>query len=65
MVNMTPEHVFERLRIMSDRSASEASPMPRGIDMSPKAVAARLRDMADLSELCRTLGTGRLQGTEA
>ncbi len=32
------------------------SPMPRGIDMSPPAVAVRLREMADVSELCRKLG---------
>lgn len=64
MVSMTPEHVFERLRAMSDLSANEESPMPRGVDMSPQAVAARLRDMAELSELCRKLGTGQIQGTE-
>jgi hypothetical protein len=61
MVSMTPERVFERLRAMSQLSASEASPMPRGVDMSPKAIAARLRDMAELSELCSMLGTGRLE----
>jgi hypothetical protein len=61
---MTPEHVFERLRVMSELSASEESPMPRGVDMSPRAVAARLRDMADLSELCRALATGRIDDVE-
>ena len=29
--------------------------------MSPEAVAARLRDLAELSELCWKLGTGRLE----
>lgn len=61
MVSMTPEDVCARLRAMSDLSASEASPMPRGVDMSPSAVAARLQDMAELSELCWKLGTARLQ----
>jgi hypothetical protein len=58
---MTPERAFERLRAMSELSASGESPMPRGVDMSPRAVAARLRDMADVSELCRTLATGHLE----
>jgi len=49
---------------MSDLSAREASPMPRGVDMSPGAVAARLRDMAELSELCWKLGTGRIEDAE-
>jgi hypothetical protein len=56
--------VFQRLRVMSELSASEESPMPRGVDMSPWAVAARLREMADLSELCRKLGTGRIIDAE-
>ena len=60
-MNMTPDRVFERLRVMSELSASQESPMPRGVDMSPRAVTARLRDMADLSELCRTLGTARIE----
>jgi hypothetical protein len=58
---MTPESVFERLRVMSELSANEESPMPRGVDMSPRAVAARLREMAEVSELCRVLGTGRIE----
>jgi hypothetical protein len=58
---MTPDRVFERLHRMSELSASEASPMPRGVDMSPRAIAARLREMADLAELCHKLGTGRIQ----
>lgn len=58
---MTPERVFERLRAMSEASAAGESPMPRGVDMSPHAVAAQLRDMAELSELCRVLGTGRIE----
>src|SRR3954468_2432164 len=57
---MTPDRVFERLRRMSELSANEASPMPRGVDMSPRAVAARLREMAELAELCHKLGTGRI-----
>jgi hypothetical protein len=57
---MKPEHVYERLRRMSELSATEPSPMPRGVDMSPRAVAARLREMADLAELCHKLGTGRI-----
>lgn len=65
MVSMTPERVFERLRVMSDLSANHESPMPRGVDMSPQAVAARLRDMAELSELCRKLGTGRIEDVDA
>lgn len=60
-MSMTPERVRERLQTMSKLSASGESPMPRGVDMSPQAVAARLRDMAELSELCRTLGAGRIQ----
>lgn len=59
-MSMAPESVFERLRRMSELSATEASPMPRGVDMSPRAVAARLREMAELAELCRKLGTGRI-----
>lgn len=46
---------------MSVLSATEASPMPRGVDMSPRAVAARLQEMADLGELCHQLGTGRIR----
>jgi hypothetical protein len=57
MVGMTPEEVRARLQRMADHSATEASPMPRGVDMSPASVAARLRDMADVSELCRRLGS--------
>jgi hypothetical protein len=34
--------------------------MPSGVDMSPRAVAARLREMAELAELCHRLGTGRI-----
>lgn len=52
MVRMTPEAVTARLREMSARSATEVSPMPRGVDMSPAAVTARLREMAEVSELC-------------
>jgi hypothetical protein len=58
---MTPDSVFQRLRRMSELSATEASPMPRGVDMSPRAVGARLREMAELAELCHKLGTGRIQ----
>ena len=61
MASMTPEHVFARLQLMSVLSASEESPMPRGVDMAPAAVTARLRDMADLSELCRTLASGTIE----
>ena len=61
-MSMTPDSVFQRLRRMSQLSATEPSPMPRGVDMSPRAVAARLREMAELAELCHKLGTGRIQG---
>ena len=57
---MTPDRVFDRLRRMSDLSMRETSPMPHSVDMSPRAVAARLREMADVTELCHKLGTGRL-----
>lgn len=57
---MRPEHVYERLRRMSELSATEPSPMPRGVDMSPRAVTARLREMAELAELCHKLGMGRI-----
>jgi hypothetical protein len=57
---MTPESVFQRLRRMSELSATEPSPMPRGVDMSPRAVAARLREMAELAELCHQLGAGQI-----
>ena len=60
MVSMKPDQVFERLRVMSELSATEVSPMPRGVDMSPRAVAARLREMAELNELCHKLGTRRI-----
>ena len=60
MTAEVPGADMQTLREMSERSATEESPMPRGVDMSPRAVAARLRDMADLSELCWKLGTGRL-----
>ena len=59
MTRMSPERVLERLRTMSSLSAAQSSPMVRGVDMSPRAVAARLRDMADVSELCAVLATGR------
>lgn len=63
-MSMKPEHVYERLRRMSELSATEPSPMPRGVDMSPRAVAARLREMAELAELCRKLGTGRIHESD-
>jgi hypothetical protein len=56
--------VFERLQKMSELSATEVSPMPDGVDMSPRAVAARLQEMADLNELCRKLGAGRVRGVD-
>lgn len=59
MVNMTAEAVWFRLQAMRALSAAHDSPMHRGVDMSPPAVAARLRDMAEVSELCWKLGTGR------
>ena len=59
MVAMTPEAVRARLVEMSARSASEPSPMPHGVDMSPRAVAARLREMNELCELCHRLAEAR------
>ena len=59
-MSMTPGRVFERLQVMSALSANEVSPMPRGVDMAPRAVTARLREMAELNELCYKLGTGRI-----
>ena len=59
MVAMTPEAVAARLRELADRSASETSPMVRGVDMSPSAVTARLKDMADVSALCAVLSRPR------
>jgi len=59
MVAMTPEAIGARLLEVSNRSAVEASPMPRGVDMTPTAVSARLRDMAAISELCRALAKPR------
>ena len=50
---------------MSEVSANEESPMPRGVDMSPRAVAARLQEMAALHELCRKLATGRIEDAES
>jgi hypothetical protein len=61
MVSMKPEDVRARLLQMSELSARGESPMPRGVDMSPRAVTARLRDMAEVSELCRVLQTGRIE----
>lgn len=61
VVSMIPEDVYARLRLMSELSAREESPMPRGVDMSPGAVGARLQDMSELSELCWKLGTGRIE----
>ncbi|MEO8703377.1 MAG: hypothetical protein ABI867_25240 [Kofleriaceae bacterium] len=43
------------LREMARLSATEESPMPRGVDMTPRAIAGRLREMAEISELCRRL----------
>lgn len=59
MTEMTPEAVTARLRAMSRRSASEASPMPRGVGMSPREVTARLRELSSVSALCRSLGRAR------
>jgi hypothetical protein len=61
MVSMKPDDVRARLLQMSELSASGESPMPCGVDMSPRAVTARLRDMAEVSELCRMLQTGRIE----
>ncbi|MBA2542283.1 MAG: hypothetical protein H0V17_21760 [Deltaproteobacteria bacterium] len=44
---------------MSELSAREPSPMPRGVDMSARAVGARLRELAEVSELCRKLARAR------
>ena len=63
-MDMTPRGVFERLLKMSELSATEVSPMPQGVDMSPQAVAARLQEMADLNELCHKLGTGRVRDAD-
>ena len=60
MVSMKPEDVTARLRKMAELSATEESPMPRGVDMSARAVTERLREMSDLNELCYQLGTGRI-----
>lgn len=60
MVSMAADAVARRLRLMSELSARDESPMPRGVDMSAAAVAARLRDLAELSELCWRLGAGRV-----
>lgn len=57
---MTPEIVFRRLRLMGELSSTEISPMPSGVDMSPRSVALRLREMSDVSELCAHLATGRM-----
>ena len=56
----SPERVYQQLRRMSELSETEQSPMPDGVDMSPAAVTARLRDLADVSELCLMLATGPL-----
>lgn len=60
MAAMSPDRILERLQTMSALSATSVSPMPAGVDMSPSAVAARLREMADVSELCERLGEGRI-----
>jgi hypothetical protein len=57
---MTPEVVFQRLVTMSALSAAEPSPMIRGVDMSRVAVATRLRELADVSELCARLAMSTL-----
>jgi len=44
---------------MAELSAREPSAMVRGVDMSPGAIAARLRDLAELSSLCARLATAR------
>ena len=59
MVSMSPDHVATRLRLMSAESAAGSSAMPDGVDMSSAAVGARLRDLAELSELCWQLATAR------
>jgi hypothetical protein len=61
VVSMAPEQVLERLWTMSLLSVHGESPMPYGVDMSPRAVEARLREMAELNELCHVLGTGRIK----
>lgn len=60
MASPTPEQVSARLRAMRDLSARAPSPMPRGVDMSPGAVGARLRELAELARLCAQLGAGRI-----
>lgn len=57
---MRPEAVRARLCKMNELSANETSPMPVGVDTSPSAVAARLRDMAELCELCYRLSSARV-----
>lgn len=55
MATMTAEIVTARLHAMAEMSRNEASPMPRGVDMSARAVTVRLREMADVSKLCERL----------
>jgi hypothetical protein len=52
----TPEEITRRLREASRLSSLDASSRLEGkIDMSPAAVTARLREVADLLSLCQRL----------
>lgn len=58
---MTAADRYRCLREMATLSATQASPMQRGVDMSPSALAERLRELADVSELCARLAAARRQ----
>lgn len=56
----TPDEVTERLKRAARLSRLDpATRLEAKIDMSPRAVTARLREVADLLTLCRQLDTNR------
>jgi hypothetical protein len=50
---------YRHLREMARLSATSPSPMIRGVDMSPSRIAERIRELADVSELCAQLSAAR------
>ena len=59
MIDMSAEAVSRRLRQMAVASANPTSRGARGVPMDAGSVTARLRSLAELSELCRRLGHAR------
>ena len=60
MVDMTPEAITDRLKVMSQMQEREKV-IAKGVDMSPAAITGRLKMQSALTDLCLKLGQLRPQ----